>query len=296
MRQLVRTMNSIVFHIASGHAFFTGVILVIVAVLFSISKRPFLNRLTVLVFLIGCIAIVLSSAALPYWVYAVATVITLAWIASRFVVSWRRWTAYATIAIWLLAAFIEFPYHITHDLNPTSNHRITIVGDSVSAGVEGNETSETWPSIIGREHQLQVQDMSHVGETVASALSRAKSNVITGSVVVVELGGNDILGSTTSLKFESDLDELLGYLVANNRQIIMFEMPLPPFCHAFGRAQRTVAAKHNVTLVPKYIFLSVIAGDDFTLDSVHLSQSGHKFMADCVWRLLKTAFSGEMAA
>lgn len=47
------------------------------------------------------------------------------------------------------------------------------------------------------------------------------------------------------------------------------------------------------TLVPKYIFRSVIAGDDFTLDSVHLSQSGHKFMADCVWRLVRTAFADE---
>lgn len=73
----------------------------------------------------------------------------------------------------------------------------------------------------------------------------------------------------------------------------MFELPLPPFCNEFGRAQRTVAAKHNVILIPKRVFLSVIAGSDSTLDSIHLSQSGHQFMADCVWRLVRSAFSSE---
>ena len=73
----------------------------------------------------------------------------------------------------------------------------------------------------------------------------------------------------------------------------MFELPLPPFCNEFGRAQRNVAAKHNVILIPKRVFLSVIAGSDSTLDSIHLSQSGHQFMADCVWKLVRSAFSSE---
>lgn len=70
----------------------------------------------------------------------------------------------------------------------------------------------------------------------------------------------------------------------------MFELPLPPFYHEYGRIQRAVAAKYHVLLVPKRIFLSAIAGSDSTLDSIHLSQSGHEFMADCVWRLVKSAF------
>ena len=70
----------------------------------------------------------------------------------------------------------------------------------------------------------------------------------------------------------------------------MFELPLPAFCHEYGRAQRTAAAKHDVALVPKRVFLSVIAGNDSTLDTIHLSQSGHHRMADVVWRLVKSAF------
>lgn len=129
-----------------------------------------------------------------------------------------------------------------------------------------------------------------MGATASSALKSAKSQSIKSQLVVVEIGGNDLLGSTTSPQFARDLDALLAHLAAEDRQLIMFELPLPPFYHEYGRIQRSVAAKHNVALVPKRVFLSVLAGSDSTLDTIHLSQSGHQFMADCVWHLIKSAF------
>ena len=289
-------MNWLVYHIVSGQAFFTGVSLLMIASLSSLVSRPIYRRVTVLTFLIGVIAIVVSSTPIPYWLYAVATAITLTWIASGYGKSWRRWTPYANMAIWMIAALFEIPYHVTYSLNRTEGRSVAVIGDSVTAGVGGDEKSETWPSILGREHRLQIEDISHVGETAASALKRLKSHSISAHVVVVEIGGNDILGSTTANQFASDLDELLGYLAAENRQIVMFELPLPPFCHEYGRLQRAVAAKHNVRLVPKRIFLSVIAGSDSTLDTIHLSQAGHQRMADCVWRLVNSAFSANSSA
>ncbi|MBM4004026.1 MAG: acyl-CoA thioesterase [Planctomycetes bacterium] len=297
-------MNWLVYHIVSGQAFFSGTTLLIIASLSSTASRPLFNRISLLAFLVGAIAVVVSSTAIPYWFYAVipywfyavATAVTLAWIASRYKKTWRRWAPYATAAAWLCAAFLEIPYHITPSLSQVDNRSIAIIGDSVTAGVGGDETSETWPSILARKHQLQVQDISHMGETAASTLIRAKSHQITAPVVVVEIGGNDILGSTTSAQFESNLDALLAHLATADRQIVMFELPLPPFYHEYGRVQRTVATRYNVILIPKRVFLSVIAGTDSTLDTIHLSQSGHQFMADCVWRLIRSAFETKSAA
>ena len=70
-------MNWLVYHIVSGQAFFTGVILLVIASLSFLDSRPISKRITVLTFLIGAIAIVVSSTAIPYWLYAVATLITL---------------------------------------------------------------------------------------------------------------------------------------------------------------------------------------------------------------------------
>ena len=286
-------MNGLVYHIVSGQAFFTGVALLVLAAFASTCSRPIFTRITVLSFLIGVIAVVVSSTAIPYWCYGVASLAMMVWIASALKTKCRRPAAIAMGGICLILALIELPYHLTHSLSPAKSRTMTVIGDSVTAGVDGDETSETWPSLFARQHQIQVQDISHIGETAASALKRAKIQTIESSVVIVEIGGNDILGSTTTAEFASDLEALLAYLEMPERQVIMFEMPLPPFCHEFGRIQRTVAARHKAKLIPKRVFLSVIAGNESTLDTIHLSQSGHQFMADAVWQNTKAAYVKE---
>ncbi len=282
-------MNWLVYHIVSGDAFFTGIALLIIGAVASTRTRPVFDRIAGVSFLIGVIAVILSSTAIPYWFYAIATVSTLVWIASLYKRPWRRWAPHLTATLWLVAALLEIPFHFLPSLSPISDRHVAILGDSVTAGMGADDPSETWPSLLGRTHHLQVQNLSHVGETAASALKRAKSRQISAPIVIVEIGGNDILGSTSAAQFARDLDALLQHLQAPGRQVVMFELPLPPFCHEYGRAQRRLAAKHHVQLIPKRVFLSVLASGDATLDSIHLSQSGHQLMADSVWRMLRLA-------
>jgi len=67
----------------------------------------------------------------------------------------------------------------------------------------------------------------------------------------------------------------------------MFELPLLPFCNAFGRAQRILAKKHEVTLIPKSYMTKVFSLKGGTLDGLHLSQKGHNALANSVYSLLK---------
>jgi acyl-CoA thioesterase-1 len=288
-------MNWLVFHIVSGQAFFTGTFLIVMAAISSTANRPAIRRLTVSAFLIGVIAVVVSSTAIPYLVYAAAAAVTVVWGVSYRRVTWRRGTAVAVAAVWLIASLFEIPYHIRPTLNPVSDRSLTVIGDSVTAGTGGDETSETWPKILSRQHLLEIQDVSHIGETAGSALKRVQLISIASSVVIVEIGGNDILGSTTAAQFARDLDGLLSHLADSDRQVVMFELPLPPFFHSYGRVQRAAAARYRVKLVPKRVFLSIIAGSSSTLDSIHLSQEGHRKMADCVWSLVESAFANTKA-
>ena len=109
--------------------------------------------------------------------------------------------------------------------------------------------------------------------------------------MLLEIGGNDILGPTTSREFESQLDELLAEVASPKRQVVIFELPLPPFYNNFGLVQRRLARKHDILLVPRRVFLSVLAGEESTLDTIHLSSDGHRRMAECVWQLLESAFA-----
>ncbi len=259
-------MNPIVFHIASGHAFFSGITLLVFAICSTTSSRWIFRRLAGICGVIGVIAVVLSSTAIPWWCYAVAAGITVVWFAFGFRKTRPRWMAYAAACAWVIAAGMEIPYHMTTPLQPVGVRQITIIGDSVTAGMGADDAAETWPSILARNHQLEVQDISHIGETAASALKRARRHEITSPVVLVEIGGNDVLGSTSAAQFAVDLDALLEHLATDDRQVVMFELPLPPISHEYGRAQRTAAARHRVILVPKRIFLAVIANGGATLD------------------------------
>tara|TARA_R110002095_G_scaffold78106_2_gene67075 strand:+ start:6269 stop:7126 length:858 start_codon:yes stop_codon:yes gene_type:complete len=285
-------VNPIVYHIVSGQAFFSGVVLIILAALLSLRENRMARRVMVLSVLLGMILIAVSSTPLPWWFYSIAGVVTLVWVCSGFMKKWRRGAAYAVMGVWLVALMLEVPYHLTPGVEPDASRSLTVIGDSVTAGL-GDEDTETWPRILQRKHGIAVQDLSHVGDTVASARKRVAATEIKSPLVLLEIGGNDILGSTTAAQFETKLDALLSELAAPSRQLVMLELPLPPFYHAYGRIQRDLARKHNVALVPKRVFLSIIAGGDATLDSIHLSQAGHLDMTEVVWGIIGSAYSSD---
>jgi acyl-CoA thioesterase-1 len=284
-------MNPIVFHLASGHSFFTGIALVILAVFASRSQSRIAHRSAVVLFLIGVIGIVLSSTPVPYWLYGIAAIGTILWFVSAFVKSWRVWAHWVAIAGWLVLAVVEVRYQFLPRLKLATTRSMTVIGDSVTAGgVGGDEDFQRWPQIFQRDHNVAVQDISHMGDTARSALKRARKQQINAPLVFVEIGGNDVLGSTQPGDFAADLDALIAHVSTPGRQVVMLELPLLPFYHEYGRHQRRIAAKYGVALVPKRVFLSVLAGSGSTMDSIHLSQEGHRQMAETVWSLVGSAY------
>lgn len=147
------------FHIVSGQAFFTGIALVIGAVLVSTCRfTAWSKRLTALFGAIGVLAIVTSSTAIPYGYYGAAGAVTLIWMVTINRRTWRRWAASAVIAVWIGAACAEAPYHFTQPLRPVSQRSLTVIGDSISAGMGADDKAETWPRILAHTRQVEVHD------------------------------------------------------------------------------------------------------------------------------------------
>lgn len=283
-------MNTAVFHFASGHAFFTGLLLITGAAGLSVFSNAVTKRLTCVFYLLGAAFVTLSSTPVPYWCYGLMIIGSIAWFVSYFVESWKIWCRLGLIATCLLAGAFEIPFHVRRAPSPVQDRSLTIVADSITAGMGGSDKSERWPSIISRTHHLEVQDLSYPGETTSSALDRALDTKIESKLVVVEIGGNDLLGSTSARDFRDALDELLYYLTEGGRQVIMFELPLPPFRNEYGRIQRRLAIKHGAILIPKVNLLSILAPEANTVDTVHLTQKGHDAMASQVWSLIEPAY------
>ncbi|MCY2968173.1 MAG: GDSL-type esterase/lipase family protein [Planctomycetota bacterium] len=285
-------MSSLVYHIVSGQAFFTGILLVVTGTLATRRPKGLLRRLSTIMILLGWIAVAVSSTAIPYWIYALCGTATVMWLATGWLPQWRNVSLIAVLLCWFLSLAVEIPHHVSPQLEPVPGglKTLAVIGDSVTAGMGGEDIAETWPKILAREHRIAVQDRSHVGETAGSALKRLQQTPLdSADLVLLEIGGNDLLGSTSVAQFQSDLDALLSQVAGPSRQVVMFELPLPPFYHEYGRAQRDVARKYQVLLIPKRVFLGILAGEESTLDSIHLSAAGHRRMADTIWEIVRPA-------
>ena len=288
-------MNWFVYHIASGTAFFSGVAFIVLAAALGMSWKRWGRRIAPFCAIVGLLAIAVSATPLPGWYYALGASVSVAWfVALGFQGERQRWyrgvAAGLFAAVWVIGGCVELPYHLRPTLRRSATRTVTVFGDSVTAGI-GEGEAETWPRILARTQTLTINDYSRMGATVASAFRDAQQASIAEGIVIVEIGGNDLLGSTAVRDFEENLDRLLSRLSGWNRQVIMFELPLPPLGNSYGRVQRRLAGKHGVALIPKRIFMRVLAADGATLDSIHLSQEGHNLMAASVWRILQPALT-----
>ena len=281
-------MNPIVYHIAGGGSFFTGVLLMLVAAGLMLLPQRLWKRLGGFSFCIGVIAVSVSSTPLPYWLLAVLIAITVGWTAFARIEKWGIWITVLFAATWISASIWEATYWITPRITPVDSREVTIVGDSITAGM-GGRGEVTWPTLLAQQHSVFVDDQSGSGFTTAQALARAEFEGVKAPLVLVEIGGNDMLGGHSAREFYRDLDALLALLAQNGRQVVMLELPLLPFYGNYGRAQRLLARKHDVTLVPKRVFLDIIAPKEATVDSLHLTPRGHQAMADAMWEVLSPA-------
>lgn len=196
----------------------------------------------------------------------------------------RRYTSFALLLIWLISvASFQVPY-LAWSAPTESYDQILMIGDSITAGL--NDGDDTWPRQLARIVNAPIKDASQPGATLKSARTQSDSLGDRPGLLILEIGGNDLLEGLPVHKFEQDLDLLLQMVKQPNRTIVMFELPLPPFCSRYGSAQRELARKHGVELIPKRLFTDVLTTAGATSDGLHLSNSGHDKMAKLVKRLL----------
>ncbi len=180
----------------------------------------------------------------------------------------------------------ELQYRFSPSAGSVSSYRLCIVGDSVTAGL--NDGEDTWPQRLARSSLWQITDASQPGATLKSARQQVELLDAEPFVLLLEIGGNDMLESLPLAQFEHDLEQLLIAAHKPGRTVLMFELPLPPLAFRYGETQRQLASKYEVALLPKRLLIGVLTSSGATVDGIHLAPSGHERMASLVGRLLNT--------
>jgi len=184
------------------------------------------------------------------------------------------------VGLLLLLCTLELRHRRRPVISGGLNNHLVVIGDSISAGIDPHVPS--WPTVMQQMTGVPVKNLALAGADTAEALTMAAKLTPEDHLVLVEIGGNDLLSGVSSQEFAHRLDTLLRKVTSPGRVVVMFELPLLPSWVGHGRPQRLLAEKYGVFLIPKREFAAVISGGSATLDGLHLSELGTQRMAGLV--------------
>jgi lysophospholipase L1-like esterase len=290
-------MNTVALFFASGDSLYPGAALLALAV----TTTPFLRRkwmqiLGKLATWIGLAMVVMASSPLDWWMDAIFAAVFLLWFVGWTILhsrpglaTLRFGLATALVALLVTVSTSELLHRRMPEVRGVPSNRLVVIGDSISAGIGGR--APAWPTLFQQRTALKMRNLSLPGAGVAEALSMAREVEPHDSMVLIEIGGNDLLSGVSSVEFGRNLELLFSRLAAPGRVLVMFELPLVPQKIGYGRAQRRLAARYGAFLIPKHCLTDVLGSSDATSDGLHLSEAGALRMATLVERVLCQALT-----
>jgi acyl-CoA thioesterase-1 len=274
-----------------GQAFFLGM----AVCLLGCSLKSFFTKTTIIqsiarvTMLAGVVFVVLSAAPFSFWVYGVLFALLASAAFRPTKGRWQDKKIDCLLLLFLLAqSLLMVRSEVLLSMPPkipfATSDTLFVIGDSLSMGA--HRPGKNWPEFLGDLAKLKVRNLSFGGAKVASSLDNALRIDQDHALVILELGGNDLLGGTSIPKFRDDLEKMLALVCGPHRRVAMIELPLPPFYNRFGRVQRDLAKSHGVTLIPKRYLAKVLTTPGATVDGLHLSNAGHALLARVLFEML----------
>jgi acyl-CoA thioesterase I len=281
--------NFVVGQFIGGQAFFFGIALCLLGCsLKSFNSKTRLQSLATVTVLVGVVFVVLSAAPFSFWVYGVFFVLlAIAAFQPIHALRWGKRTAYLLLLLLaqgLLMVRTEILYSMPPKIPLATGDTLFVVGDSLSMGAD--PPGKNWPELLGELARLKVRNFSFGGAKVGSSLDNALRINQDDALVILEIGGNDMLGGTSIPKYREDLEKMLVLVCGSHRRVAMIELPLPPFYNRYGMVQRALAKSHGVTLIPKRYLAKTISTPGATVDGLHLSNTGHVLFARTLSEML----------
>jgi lysophospholipase L1-like esterase len=187
----------------------------------------------------------------------------------------------------LPAVAIEAYSFLPHRL-PFEPRRIVVLGDSLSAGDFGE--SAAWPQRLGAMTGLEVTNLSLPSETTLTALQRLDELMAAAdetTLVILQIGGNDLLSRVPARELEQRLRVVTSAAVSRGAHAALVELPALPGRWHYPAAQRRVARRAGVFLIPRRELVAALTCRGCVSDGLHLTDRGHEEMARRMTRYIE---------
>jgi len=168
---------------------------------------------------------VVASPPFPWGVDAFFGIVFLAWMVAanrpESKGGWGQFHTSTTVVFALLLLVlpsIEFLHRRFPTIRGEKSDHVVVVGDSISAGL-GAGTSR-WPDLLHELTGTAVTNLSKPGATTMDGPAMIARLVQEDHLVLIELGGNDLISGERSEDFERSLGEVLARLASPRRTIV----------------------------------------------------------------------------
>lgn len=170
---------------------------------------------------------------------------------------------------------------------------IVALGDSLTAGA-GVAPEEAWPDLLASRTGWVVVNGGISGDTSAAALLRLPALLEEHSpvLVLVALGGNDMLRRVPQAETIANLGKMLDMIKAHGAKPVLLATPKPSVAGAAfqnlsaAEFYSSVAEAHQIPLIEDAI-AEVLSDPEMKGDPLHPNAAGHAQLAQKIFDALK---------
>lgn len=171
--------------------------------------------------------------------------------------------------------------------------RVLALGDSLTAG-NGVAPHEAWPALLATQTGWLIANVGISGDTSAGALQRLPALLDEHSpqLVLVALGGNDMLRRVPQGQTVANLGQILDLVKAHGAKAVLLATPKPSIAGAvFNNLSPAdfyaeVAKDKNVPLI-KDALAEVLSDTQLKVDQLHPNVAGHALLSKKFFAALK---------
>lgn len=169
------------------------------------------------------------------------------------------------------------------------NDVIVAFGDSLTYGT-GATQNESYPAILAQLINRNVVRAGVPGEMTAGGLARLASVIDEHrpALVIVCLGGNDMLRRVDDAQIRGNLREIIGSLKTRGISVVLVGVPKPALITSAPAFYGELASEFGIPYEGK-IVTSVLYKSELKADPIHPNAQGYRLMAEAIAQLLKKA-------
>ena len=169
------------------------------------------------------------------------------------------------------------------------NDVIVAFGDSLTHGTGANE-NESYPAVLAQLVNRKVIRAGVPGETTSGGLARLESVIQEHgpSLMIVGLGGNDMLRKVDDAEIKANLRTLIQTIRSRGISVVLFGVPKPALITSAPEFYAELAKEFGLPYEGK-IVTDVLYHPDQKSDSIHPNAKGYRRMAEAIAALLKKA-------